>query len=482
MQNEVALPTSNINKSGKTAFTGGVPVFKVSGVFSSHMVLQRGRPIRIWGFADENGIDVTGEFLGETVTAKVVNNRFELVFSSREASSAPSVMKIYDGRGNKAEFTDILIGDVWLIGGQSNSELNLAPCLSVTPIEEFDEGADFRLFMQTQYYPFTHQEFCGCPQPDIINPDWRWKRPDKDASLSFSALGWFFAEKASKDLNIPIGVLNVSAGGACISELVSEELAAELNYDHGANVRQAGYFNTLINPIVGLQFSGMIFFQGESEGIWKERADVYDKELAALVSDERERFGFDFPFFNVQLSNYREEGKTYFPHLDIVRIKQFDALKLIKDSYLTVDMDLGSPEDYPDFAHSPFKKALADRVCRLVYAAYYGIGSLSDANSPAPVSAEVKGDRVEIRFDNVSAGLKSKSGTPSVNGFSLGEYGALIPANAEITAADTVTVYAPENTVIERVNYAFSVVISDGNAELIKEGGLPCPAFSLKLR
>ena len=67
MQNEVALPTSNINKSGKTAFTGGVPVFKVSGVFSSHMVLQRGRPIRIWGFADENGIDVTGEFLGETV-------------------------------------------------------------------------------------------------------------------------------------------------------------------------------------------------------------------------------------------------------------------------------------------------------------------------------------------------------------------------------------------------------------------------------
>ncbi len=480
MSSDVALPTSDINKSDKTEFTGEIPVFKVSGAFSSHMVLQRCKPIKVWGFADKDGVAVTGEFCGEKVCATVTNNRFELVFSPHEASDRPLTMTVCDSRGNKAEFDDVLIGDVWLIGGQSNAELNLKPCLSVTPVEKFDENANFRLFMQTQYYPFTHQEFCGCPQPDIINPEWRWKRPDEEASVTFSALGWFFAEKLSKDQNVPIGMINMSAGGACISELASEELAAELGYDHGANVRQGGYYNTLINPFIGLQFSGMIFFQGESEGIWRERAEIYDKELAALVEDERRRFGYDFPFFFVQLSDYREECKTYFPHLDIVRIRQFDALKLIKNSCMTVDMDLGSPEGYPDFAHSPYKKALADRMCALVSAVCYGKGSVKDANSPMPVSAKRYGDRVEIKFDNVSGGLQSKSGGDSVEGFSYGEYGSLVPAKAEITAPDTLTVHVPENAGTNLINYAFSIVITEENAQLIKSGGLPCPAFSIK--
>ena len=481
MNNDIALPTTNENRSEKQEIQSNLPIFKVSGVFSSHMVLQRNRIIKIWGFADTDGMKVTGIFDGQTSTAKVINNRFELSFSERGACTEPLAMTIFDERGNRAEFDDILIGDVWLIGGQSNAELNLAPCMTATPIEEFDENANFRLFMQTQNYPFTHQEFCGSPQSDVINPEWRWKRPDKEASLSFSALGWFFSEEISRKLGVPIGAVNVSAGGACIRELVPEELAAEMGYDFGANVRQGGYYNTLINPFIGLPFSGMIFFQGESEGIWKDQAERYDKELSMLVADERRRFGFDFPFFNVQLSNYREEGKQYFPHLDIVRMKQFDALKLIKDSCLTVAMDLGSPENHPDFAHSPLKKALAERISALVLAKYYGKGSEDDADSPMPVSAVKENDDVIIKFKNVSGGLKSKSGCATVNGFSFGEYGSLVTSSAEITAADTVTVHIPEGVDAKRVNYAFSVVINDGNAQLIKEGGLPCPAFSLPL-
>ena len=481
MDNGVALPTAEKNRSAGNGFTGEIPVFKVSGVFSSHMVLQRDNKIKIWGFADKDGIKVTGTFDGDTACAEVKNNRFELVFPKRGASSSPLCMEISDERGNTVSFDDILVGDVWLIGGQSNAELNLAPCLTATPVDDFDESADFRLFMQTQCYPFTHQEFCGCPQPEVINPEWRWKRPDKEASLTFSAVGWFFAEEVSRKLGVPIGVINVSAGGACIRELVPEELAAEMGYDFGANVRQGGYYNTLINPFVGLPFSGMIFFQGESEGIWKDQAERYDKELSMLVADERRRFGFDFPFFNIQLSDYRGEGLQYFPYLDIVRMKQFDALKLIKNSYLTVAMDLGSPKDHPDFAHSPLKKALTARVSSLVLAAYYGIGDPSDAGSPVPVSTVTESGIVTVKFKNVSGGLKSRSGTAEVAGFTFGEYGSLTPAKAVITGADTVVVYVPENTEAKQLNYAFSVVITEENAQLIKDGGLPCPAFSLKL-
>ena len=477
----MALPTTAMNQSAGTAFSGDFPVFKVSGVFSSHMVLQRSRKIKIWGFADQDGIRVTGIFDGETAQATVKDNRFELVFAERCASNKPHIMEIADERGNKTVFDDILIGDVWLIGGQSNAEYNLVSCLSATPVEEFDENANFRIFMQTQYYPFTHQELCGCPQPDVINPEWCWKRPDKEASLPFSAIGWFFADTVSRTVGVPIGAINVSAGGACIRELIPEELATEMGYDFGASVRQAGFFNTLINPFIGLAFSGMIFFQGESEGVWQDQAKRYDKELPMLVADERRRFGFDFPFFNIQLSDYREEGRTYFPYHDIVRIKQFDAKKRIPNSYLTVSMDLGSPDSHPEYAHSPLKKALTERVSALALAAYYGIGSYEDASSPMPVSGEKKDGRIVIRFENVSDGLTSKSGTKQVAGFTVGEYGSLLPAAAVITGRDEVTVYPPADVDVKHVNYAFTCRITDENAQLKKKNGLPCPAFSLKI-
>jgi sialate O-acetylesterase len=481
MQTSTALPTNEKKISEKTADGRTVPEFKVSGVFSSHMVLQRDKQIRVWGFSQSEGSSVTAEFDGETVCAEVKDNRFDLYFSPRAASSEPKSMKIYDDKGHTTVFEDILIGDVWLIGGQSNSELNLRFCLPETLPKTFDDSIPVRLFMQTQAYPYTHQDLCAYPQPDVIAPEWCWRRPNEEASLSFSALGWFFANELYDKLNVPIGAINVSAGGACIRELIPEELAEEMGYDYGANVRQCGYYNTLIHPFEGLAFKGQVFFQGESEGCLRELAERYDRELARLVEDERARFGFDFPFYNVQISSYRDEGKQYFPFLETVRIKQFDALSMIPDSYLSVSMDIGSPDDWGDFAHSPLKKALAERIAALALAKEYGIGSLSDADSPMPEDAKIDGKTAVIKFRNVSDGLISISGDDSVNGFSFGDFDKKVPAAARIVSADTVVVDVPDGADTSALNYAYESKITKQNAQLYKKGGLPAPAFRIKL-
>ena len=481
METSTALPTTEKKTVKEKENDRVIPEFKVSGVFSSHMVLQRDKEIKIWGFSQSEGSVVTVEFDGERSSAAVTDNKFEVRLAPRAASSQPKVMTVYDDKDHKTVFEDILTGDVWLIGGQSNSELNLRFCLPETLPEKFDDNGIYRLFMQTQAYPYTHQDLCNYPQPDVIAPEWRWRRPDEEASLSFSALGWFFARELSEKLGIPTGAINVSAGGACIRELIPEELAKEMGYDYGANVRQCGYYNTLIHPFEGLSFKGQVFFQGESEGCWRELAERYDKELARLVEDERLRFGFDFPFYNVQISSYRDEGKQYFPFLETVRLKQFDALSMIPNSYLTVSMDIGSPDDWGDFAHSPKKKMLSDRISALVLAKEYGIGSVSDADSPMPECAVSDGGTVTVKFKNVSDGLISISGNDSVAGFSFGDFDKRIQAKARIISPDKVQVEIPDNADLSAVNYAYESKITKENAQLYKKGGLPCPAFRIKI-
>ncbi len=488
-----ALPTAD--ETTATAAAAWVPpTFKIAGIFSSHMVLQREEPIRVWGFSDMPGSRVAGCFMGETVTAEVGEDfRFTLTFAPRPYTREGQIMVISDDREHVVTFEDILIGDVYLIGGQSNAEMHLAACMMLTPSVEFDENDNFRLFFQSQAYVAEHKdELCGAPQNDIICPDWRWACPDREASLCFSAMGWYFARELQKQIDIPVGLVMMAAGGACLSELLPAELAHAQGYFHGANVPEAGYYNTLIHPIEGLAFRAQLFFQGESEGCNREWAVKYTYELALLVTDERARFGRQFPFYNVQLSDYREEGVQFFPFHDMVRVLQFDALSVIPDSTLTVDMDLGAPDDAADWAHSPRKLELGERLARLVLAKEYGIGRISEAQSPRPYAATFNDDRtaVIVEFTDVNAGLIVSGHTPAdsygmeVQGFSFGDHDHRTPARATIVTRHSVLVEIPadtDETLLSRVNYAYFHRVTPDTADLRGGNNLPAPAFSIRV-
>ncbi len=483
----VALPENgSVESTEAKANTWVSPEFKVSGLFASHMVLQREKPIKIWGFSQNTGTKVAGHFMGETSTATVgEDNRFELVFSARPVCTEPQVMVISDEFDHAVTFEDILVGDVWIIGGQSNSELHLSSCMQLTPSVEFDENDNFRLFYQAQSAAKARSFEIDYPEPDIINSDWTWSRPDENSSRNFSAIGWYFAKEMSKHIGVPLGMVMMAAGGACLRELMPTELANSLGYTKGANVRIGGYYDTLINPIIPLPFKAQIYFQGESEGVWKDCADRYDTDLKAYFEDERCRFGQHFPIYNVQLSNYGENCFNYFPSLDIVRVKQLDALSIIPDMTLTVDMDLGSPEGF-DWAHSPRKLELAERLAKLALAKEYGVGKVVDAVSPRPICASLSEDKKEIVIDftDLGTGLivtgqdpRNSVGLP-VSGFSVGPYEDRKPADAKISSRGQVTVTVPEEADTTRVNYCFSIIVEP---ELYNGNNLPCPAFSIKV-
>ena len=265
METTIALPTKekkvveNISKS-----TWECPEFKVSGAFSSHMVLQRDKEIVVWGFSDTPGSTVSASFMGEYAKATVDDdNNWTLRFSPRRYEWEGQTMTINDDRGHTVTFDDILIGDVWMIHGQSNAALPLAPCLALTPSVDFSENDNFRVFTQFQHIVYENQELCNEPQRDVIRPEWCWKRPDEAASREFSALGWYFAKKITSMTDIPLGLIVLAAGGACIREYLPEELAHSEGYTFGANVKEAGYFNTLVNPFLKLPFNDECLFHYE---------------------------------------------------------------------------------------------------------------------------------------------------------------------------------------------------------------------------
>lgn len=486
-QHKVALPTTDtVETDDSNDSSWECPEFKISGIFSSHMVLQREKPIRIWGFSTHVGSKVAGHFMGETSSAIIGNdNRFELRFSARPECTEPQTMVISDEFEHIVTFEDILIGDVWIIGGQSNAELHLQPCMALTPSAEFYEDDNFRLFFQHGWSGMALGKENNAVQNDIINPEWTWQLPNKENSLNFSAVGWYFAKELTKHIGTPIGLVMMAAGGVCLRELMPTELANSLGYTKGANTRIGGAYDTLINPIIPLPFKAQIFFQGESEGCWFSCARQYDTDLKAYFDDERARFGQHFPVYNVQLSEYGENCKKYFPALDIVRIKQFDALSLIEDMTLTVDMDLGFVEGF-DWAHSPRKMELAERLARLALAKEYGVGAIADAVSPRPVSASLSDDKklILIDFTDIGTGLIVSGQDPrnsiglSVQGFSVGPYEDRRSAEATITSRGQVVVSVPEGADVSFVNYCFAINVTP---ELYNGNNLPCPAFSIKV-
>jgi sialate O-acetylesterase len=189
-------------------------------IFSDNMMLQRGIKIPVWGKAmpgelitiafDKKIASVTTNLLGQW---KVVLPEFK--------AGGPFNLKI-TGNSDSIIFKNVLIGDVWFASGQSNMEHPVKgwewiPHSEIENYEEELQGIrypEIRLFEVPKY-----------PSPveldDLTGGEWQTASPESVAG--FSSIGWFFAKKLNKDLNIPIGIIHSSWGGTAIKTWLDRE-------------------------------------------------------------------------------------------------------------------------------------------------------------------------------------------------------------------------------------------------------------------
>ena len=169
--------------------------FTVSNVFSSDMVVQRGEHIRVWGFADasENGHKVSGEFMGMFAEALIENGAWTLTFGARLNACAEqgNSMRIYTDR-TAFVFENVLVGDVFMVIGQSNVAYSMAAHRAAVPeTERGGVGYDvpstpirlhYNSLMQETGVTRGTEEVCA----ELRNRE-TWKRADAAADLDFEA-------------------------------------------------------------------------------------------------------------------------------------------------------------------------------------------------------------------------------------------------------------------------------------------------------
>jgi sialate O-acetylesterase len=200
----------------------------VSNVFQSHMVLQRDKPLKIWGWASP-GETVTVSFAGREASATAADDRsWEVALEPLAADATPRAMTVA-GEDEKLRLEDILVGDVWVLGGQSNMEF---------PIHKVDDG---RMEIVSAHFPEVRllttpvgKGFDSVRSFERLHEwsDWSsrhfrkgdWEACTPETVPEFSAIGYIFGRRLAMASQVPIGLVDTSIGGTTVETWTPEKV------------------------------------------------------------------------------------------------------------------------------------------------------------------------------------------------------------------------------------------------------------------
>src|SRR5690625_2284408 len=195
---------------------------KLSSLISDGMVIQRHKPLTISGEAEANQkIEVT--FLEKTYTdITSASGKWSVTIDPAE-HGGPYQLKIV---GNKEiHIDDILIGDVWVLSGQSNMELPVNRTLDLF-------GEEMKAVNYPEIRQFAVPQIYNFHQPTDLLVGGEWKKATTEDVLDFSAIGYFFAADIYREHNVPIGLIASAVGGTPIEAWMTEASLRETgNYD-----------------------------------------------------------------------------------------------------------------------------------------------------------------------------------------------------------------------------------------------------------
>ena len=452
--------------------------FTVSNVFSDDMVVQRGEHIRVWGFApaSENGKKVSGEFKGMFAEAIIENGEWVLTFGARlEASEEMGhSMRIYTDT-TSVTFGNVLVGDVYMVIGQSNVAFSMANHWSLTSGKaersEIDESAPIRIHYnslgQAAGYPRRGTEDVCL---ELKNGS-RWQKATVANINNFSAIGYLFAyhmmEKVGYD--VPVGIIEIDGNGQPLGAFLPNEIAEEKRTDtynatkgyyvtSGVNADAGRYmYNHYMFPFEKYALAGIIWYQGESDYA-AVNAKVFAENFTALMTYMRGTHNVvnkDFPVYIVEFPTNYAKHPDFTPSVSapqwaamdvgLIRAVVGGIPRQLPNSYLVVSSDLWLDDTYWNSLHPYCKYEQAER-CASIAAALLGKGRKAAATGPVLVSMELSADgkTAVLTYDNVGAGLKTSDGGTSVKGFGFINSGfrinPTVTVTATITARNQVTV------------------------------------------
>lgn len=472
-------------------------------LISDHMVLQQGRPVRIWGHA--NAGEQVRVSLGEHQREARADAQGQWeVFLPPMVAGGPYVLRV--SASNRIEIQDVLVGEVWVASGQSNMEW---PLERVNNAEQEIAQANFervRLFKVVR-------KTSDVPLDDV---EGTWQPCTPASARGFSAVAYFFARHLHQRLGVPVGVIQSAWGGTPAQawtsmnalkhepalhyylrlwdQVLDDYPAEQLRYDRrrqewerqaqlareqkqeppprpnpprgpGHPHAPASLFNAMIAPLTPYAIRGVIWYQGESNAGNREDASLYASLFQTMIRDWWEHWGQGpFPFLFVQLANFAKvSADSAWPEL---RESQTRALEL-RHTGMAVTIDIGDPDDI----HPRNKQDVGLRLALAARAVAYGEPIVYSGPLFRQLTRE--GNRLRLWFDHVGSGLATRDGSLPKGFLIAGNDRIFHPAQAVIEG-DTIVVWSDQVPEPVAVRYAWAPN-PDGNLQ--NREGLPASPF-----
>ncbi len=427
-----------------TLMEGTAETFTVARYFGNNMIVPRDRRIVIWGTApeDQNGKVVAADFKGLKGSGVIENGEFCFALQGTlPASNEKSCSLVVRGApGTEKSFDDVLVGDIWIVSGQSNSDLTFYGTVADSTkdilalygdyLDEATAEDDIRIFQQINWNLMskTGEEMMVSPQKDVMRSS-KWQIAERrrvyggSGTTSFSMLGYFFAKELYKlNPEVPVGMIMAGCGGASLCLLASPDAVARFPKSLKGNamilgsvtIPPSGIYNAFMSPVTNVGITGMIFYQGEADSmVTKDYCDA----MKITVEDYRQKFGSDLLFLNVQLTSYGYESgginlDGVWDYVPDMRFAQA-AMKIdgcISGYEVIPSYDVGWREGDADGAHPYYKFELGQRGAQMAAALIYGIGDMETAGFPIPSKISYNSKEIVIEYDYAGGGLKTLDG------------------------------------------------------------------------
>ena len=448
-------------------------------IFSNGMVLQRQRPVPVWGTA-QPGSGITVEFAGQKKSAVTdAGGRWKIDLDEMEASSDSREMKISSSLKSEithVTFSGVLVGEVWLCSGQSNMAF---------PMEQTENG---EAVIAAATRPLIHlyktpAVFARVPQGKITAS---WTDCSPKTVRGFSAVAYYFGSKLSQELDVPVGLLQSAWGGTRI-EPWTPPCGFE-GIDSLADIREridpmpalngdpkqdrqfpTAIYNGMIHAHIPFAIRGVIWYQGESN-----RGDgmLYVDKTRALLNGWRGLWGYDFPFYFVQIAPFRQGDKDPFI-TPLFWEAQGEIVKQIPNTGMVVISDAATLKDI----HPPNKEIPGTRLALLALSNTYERNIVCTG----PQFYELKRPplspgRLEILFSSAK-GLTTRDGKKPDWFEVAGEDDIFKPAQAVINGR-SIFVSSPDVEKPVTVRFAWHKLATPN---LMNGAGLPAPAFRAAL-
>lgn len=479
--------------------------------FSDHMVLQANVAVPIWGKCVPHAqVDVRLGDVSRSTHADAQGD-WQLKLPALPVNARGQQLTINSG-GQEIVIRDVLLGEVWLCGGQSNMEWPLQQSanaksalatadddlLRLLPLHGGARGSSGR---------YTSAHIARLTPEAFFEGQWQVATPQSAAR--FSAVAWYFGQHLRQRLDVPIGLICPALGGTPTEAWISQEtlqadpaltgLVAGNWLDNkrlGEFCRTRGHANladalTSGPPLPGDQYGpnhsfkpgfvwdalentrrfgvrGVIWYQGESNAETPQRVQEHGRLLPLLIEQWRDiQQRPDMPFLHVQLPALNRPQWPWF------RDGQRRITENTQHTGMVVTIDTGHRTN----VHPTDKRTIGQRLAERAIGMTAPAAAADVFRSPTVTSHVKDGKQVTVTFAHCGTGLQTTDGAAPRHFEVCGRDGRFHPATARIVSPHSVIVTSRNVPQPEHVRYAWAPWPEPG-VNLINSGRLPASPFT----